>query len=70
MFKVSDVRISAGSLFQTLILLKFIDISDFFTLYFGSIKLLLFLYCTYGYQSVFHKILAFKFKHLNICYEI
>ena len=37
-FKESNVQISAGSLFQTLILLKFIDISDFFMLQFGSMR--------------------------------
>ena len=39
----SDVRISAGSLFQTLILLNFIDISDILMFYFGVRKILLFL---------------------------
>ena len=45
-------------LFQTLILLKFTYISDFFILYFVAIKLLLFIfpkYCNYEYQSVLVK---------------
>ena len=39
-FKEPDVRISAGSLFETLILLKFIDIYDFLMLRFGAMNLL------------------------------
>ena len=42
-FKESDVRISAGSMFQTLIFLEFINISDFLMLHFDAVNLLLFL---------------------------
>ena len=37
-FKEPDVRISAGSLFQTLLLLKFKDISDFLMLHVGDMN--------------------------------
>ena len=42
-FKESAVRTSGGSLFQSLILLKFIDIFNFLMLHFGAMNLLLFL---------------------------
>ena len=64
-FKDSDVRISAGSLIQTLVLLKFIGISDFLKLHFAAINLLLFLVEKLRITECFGKIFAFKFKHLN-----
>ena len=63
------VRISAESLLQTLILLKFIDISDFLMVYFRPMKLLLFHALYYKYQC-FGKIFTYKFQHFNMCFEI
>ena len=42
-YQLDYVRLSAGSLYQALILLKIIDIYNFFMLHFSAMKLLLFL---------------------------
>ena len=66
MFTETAVRMSAGSLFQTLIPLNFIYVSDFPMLYFRTVKLFLFLVLLLWILECFGKILRFKFKHSNM----
>ena len=68
---VQIIRITniSWSLFQTLTLLKFMPISNFFMLFCDAIKLLLILVLQLSMSECFGKILTYKFKHLNTCFK-